>query len=536
MSMLVRLLLLLVVLLPVHRATATEGARIAIVIGNTTYANATALPNATKDALAIASNLNTIGFDVDILLDKSAEELGRAIKRFKERVKRGGITASLIYYAGHGVEIAGKNYLVPVDAGILTEGGGVQNATELNTLIEEIQAGNQGITLAFIDACRNELVASRGGTADGRVAGTLQQRGIMREPPKQGDVVIAYATARAATASDGSSGHSPFTASLLKHMMVPDLPIERVLEQVTADVLSATGATQRPWVYMSKQAAFSLNRLNVAARSPGRVPSRADVEKRQCDAAYRDAVMSNEKLKTYREFLDKCPQHQRAAEVERVWLLEVEKTECEKLQGQSALLSDMQLYLQRYKDGGLCEATVKQRVAKATTQETAVRGPIGVLKPTPPEPPVRTCQTAGGSPFKVTGVRSDDVLNMRTGPSAADDVVYAIPADGTDIYKRTCNAAAKATWCEVVYDCRSGWVNASFLVQVAVARSRVVGVEAGDQLWIRPGPGDLSSKLGGLLPGTAGIEKFGCQQHGANQWCKIRYGSMTGWVNARYLD
>jgi hypothetical protein len=108
--------------------------------------------------------------------------------------------------------------------------------------------------------------------------------------------------------------------------------------------------------------------------------------------------MSNDKLRTYREFLDKCPQHQRAVEVERFWLLEVEKTECETLQGTGARVSDMQLYLQRYKGVGLCEETVKalvgRRVADASNPppqkapETAVRGPSLGLVTTPQPAPV----------------------------------------------------------------------------------------------------------------------------------------------------
>ena len=136
-------------------------------------------------------------------------------------------------------------------------------------------------------------------------------------------------------------------------------------------------------------------------------------------------------------------------------------------------------------------------------------------------------------------VESTDVLNMRLGPSSSNGIVYAIPADGRGVHKRNCTAAGGATWCEVIYDCRVGWVNNRFLAldygQDLRATSRVVGVAANDKLWVRPGPGDLSSKLAGLEHDTIGIQKQDCQMVGAIKWCQIRFGSIVGWVNSKFL-
>ncbi len=371
--------------------------RIALVIGNSNYTTTTRLPNAKTDALAIATALQKLKFEVEIALDTNADQLQRAVRKFTDDA-RSGVKVAVLFYAGHGLEIQGRNQLLPIDTGTTAPNGRVANALLLDDAIQALHESNPGLTIALIDACRNDLNDPSQGASVDRAARPKQPvspRGVVRVQQKKGDVVVAYSTARGKLASDGAADHSPFAASLLRHIATPELPIERLLDQVTADVERDTAGRQRPWLQMSKTSPFSFassasSIVTGALSAPSQ--SRADPRVamlQQCDQLYRSAALSDDKLTAYQPYLNQCVQHPKFAEAERDWLLEVERKECTRLQGGGATaITDLQLYLQRYK-GGLCEPTVKvlldqkMKVAIAPPQPT----PSPRTEPTPEPTP-----------------------------------------------------------------------------------------------------------------------------------------------------
>lgn len=178
------------------------------------------------------------------------------------------------------------------------------------------------------------------------------------------------------------------------------------------------------------------------------------------------------------------------------------------------------------------------------TRPAATNIPPALL-PTPS--PAPACVTATGPSYRVIGVRSDDVLNMREGPSAGSGIVYAIPFQARGVRRGACTNNGSDRWCEVSYDCRAGWVNMRYLTAESTASlpndagsppsgNRVIDVSSDDKLYIRPAPGDTSREIGSIPYNGVGIQKITCQARGNSTWCQVRYGSTVGWVNARYLD
>ncbi len=359
-----------------HSAEAdTPRRRVALVIGNSSYTNTTPLPNAKTDAMAVAYELQKLKFNVDVALDTNASALQAAIQKFKEEVRKGDVAVALLYYAGHGIQFSGKNLLLPTDIS-LTNNSIVNRPTAtvaLEDLIDDLQSLGADLTLAFVDACRNDLPPAPQRTVGGSTA-LSADRGLMRPPSKKSDFVIAYSTFPGATASDGRGHHSPFTESLLKHMAKPDLPIDGLLDQITHDVGMATGASQRPWISKSTRMAYSLNPTATAAVRPS--PEDAMLK---CGQMYFRATVADDKLKAYEEFLSVCATHPRAAEIERSFFLEIERRECNRLLDDKDIkVADLQMYLRKMtNNGGLCGAEVKLLLDRKAKMAVA----------TPPPPP-----------------------------------------------------------------------------------------------------------------------------------------------------
>jgi uncharacterized caspase-like protein len=379
--------------------------RIALVVGNSNYTTTSRLPNAKTDALALATVLQKLKFEVDVALDTSAVQLTESIRRF-QAAARSGVSVAVLYYAGHGVEIQGVTQLLPVDTDTGAAAGRIANAFQLDDLIQDLHAGTAALTVAIIDACRNDLVDAQPQAATRSLspAGPARPRAAVRMIPRRGDAVVAYSTARGAVASDGTGDHSPFAASLLRHLPTPNLPIERLMELVTVDVERETQGMQRPWVHMSKTRPFAFAGSAAPAEpssysGPERASPPASSLMQQCDQLYRKAALSDDKLSTYQPYLNQCSQHPRFADAERDWLLEVERKECARLQSSQAgvAVTDLQLYLQRYRDG-LCAPVIRtlldqktrlQHQASLDAQPRAVSPPMPQMTlPSPPAPPL----------------------------------------------------------------------------------------------------------------------------------------------------
>ncbi len=238
-------LALLALLGLVELAQATE--RVALVIGNGGYQHANVLANTGNDAQAVAEALQKLGFALEggqPYRDLTKAELEQVLKVFGPRAR--DAEAVVVYYAGHGVESGGQNYLVPVDAELQYEVHLPLETVALSTILEQI-AGSRGWRLVILDACRNNPLAARMARSAG---GRGVTRGLARVEP-QGQTYIAYAARGGTVALDqdpAGSGHSPFAAVLLDYLSQP-LPLERLFGAVREEVLKRTGGQQEPWLY-----------------------------------------------------------------------------------------------------------------------------------------------------------------------------------------------------------------------------------------------------------------------------------------------
>jgi uncharacterized caspase-like protein len=266
---LLRLLLLLPSLAFASEALSEK--RIALVIGNSAYAGAP-LANPINDAKAIANKLQELGFEVVMKSNASQRDMTRALSDFGERITPGSI--ALFYYAGHGIQARGKNFLIPVDADIRNENAISSEAVDVDRVLEQV--GGAGLSMVVLDACRNNPFERRFRSAAGR--------GLAQIEAPAGSL-IAYATAPGKVALDGDRGHGPYTEALLRAMDTPGLRVEDVFKQVRIQVLKITGNQQIPWEASSLTGEFLFR------------PAQVVVDTARIQAE-RDAAAVREQLKT----------------------------------------------------------------------------------------------------------------------------------------------------------------------------------------------------------------------------------------------
>jgi len=218
--------------------------RVALVIGNAAYRHAPGLTNPPRDASAIAAALRGVGFaTVEVRRDQGKAQMEAGLKQFAQQAR--GADVAVIYYAGHSLEQAGVNYIVPVDATLGSDTDVEYEAVPLK-LLERAVGGATRLKLIILDSCRNNPFAA----ATTRTAGTRSiGRGLARVEP-EADTLIAYAAREGAVASDGDQG-SPYTTALVKHLATPGLEIRILFGRVRDDVLKSTGRTQEPAIYGS---------------------------------------------------------------------------------------------------------------------------------------------------------------------------------------------------------------------------------------------------------------------------------------------
>jgi Caspase domain len=221
--------------------------RTALVVGNAAYKQWPPLANPVNDARSIAKALELYGFKVTLVENGSKDQMENAIRDFGERVKRGGV--GLFYYAGHGSQFRGQNYLIPVDADILSEDDIEARGVSAQNVVKRMGKANNRLNIVFLDACRTLPIKrfdrdGAGGLAPMKATGTL----------------IAYATAPNFVAKDGKGTNSPYTKSLVEAITkYPGLKLEDLLKTVRGAVLQETGGVQEPWIESSIGGDFFFN-------------------------------------------------------------------------------------------------------------------------------------------------------------------------------------------------------------------------------------------------------------------------------------
>lgn len=220
--------------------------RVALVIGNSQYQHVPNLNNPINDSEAVNLLLKDAGFD-DVIAKENlgVNEMLRVVRDFTEQTRDADI--AVIYYAGHGMEVGGINYLVPVDAVLRRDIDVEDEAVTLDRLLQVLEPAKR-LRLIILDACRdNPFTKSMTRTMASRAVG----RGLARVEPFTSDTLIAFAAKAGSTADDGRGTHSPFTNALLKHITTPGLDVRLAFGRVRDDVLEKTGSRQEPFVYGS---------------------------------------------------------------------------------------------------------------------------------------------------------------------------------------------------------------------------------------------------------------------------------------------
>jgi uncharacterized caspase-like protein len=243
-SRLHRFVLALFLLLMCQPAFAEK--RVALVLSNSVYQNVAPLPNPVNDGALIASTLKDAGFDVvDFRRDLPAVETRRALRDFADRTRDAEI--AVVYYAGHGIEVDGANYLIPVDARLERDTDVYDEAFSLDRILIAIEPAKK-LRLVILDACRDNPFAK---TMKRTVASRAIGQGLAKVEPTSPNVLIAYSAKAGSTAADGDGSNSPFTSALSKHLTTPGLDVRRAFGYVRDDVLKSTNNRQEPFVYGS---------------------------------------------------------------------------------------------------------------------------------------------------------------------------------------------------------------------------------------------------------------------------------------------
>jgi uncharacterized caspase-like protein len=220
--------------------------RIALVIGNSSYKFATRLTNPANDATAMATLLRVAGFSVvEARRDLSITDMRRALREFADNTRDADI--AVVFYAGHGIEVDGTNYLLPVDAALERDLDVEDEGIALDRILRILEPVKR-LRLVILDACRdNPLTRTMKRTVASRSVG----RGLAKIEPTTSNTLIAFAAKAGSTAADGDGANSPFTTALLKNLATPGLDLRIAFGRVRDDVLTATANKQEPYVYGS---------------------------------------------------------------------------------------------------------------------------------------------------------------------------------------------------------------------------------------------------------------------------------------------
>ena len=229
------ILLIVCVLVGVPMAgDAVTERRVALVIGNSNYMDAP-LRNPVNDATDMASALKQLGFKVTLKTNANQRTMKQSIRSFGKRLTKGGV--GLFYFAGHGIQYRGRNYLIPVHAEVQSEADVEYEAVDAGRVLAQMEAAGNDLNIIILDACRNNPFAR---------SFRSSENGLAKMDAPTGSI-LAYATSPGSVAADGSGRNGLYTGYLLKHMQTPGMDLPHLFMHVRKDVVAATTRQQVPW-------------------------------------------------------------------------------------------------------------------------------------------------------------------------------------------------------------------------------------------------------------------------------------------------
>ncbi len=255
--------LLALLLIPILSSLpAAAEKRVALVIGNSNYSQVGALPNPVNDANDISAALKRGGFEVILGVDVDKREFDTKVRNFADLLENAD--AAIFFYAGHGLQVSGRNYLLPVDARVQSERDLDFDAVNLDFVLKQMELGRADKTnIVFLDACRDNPFARNLARSMGTRSASIG-KGLAQVDTGVG-TFIAYATQPGNVALDGTGRNSPFTAALAKHVVEPDRNLTSVMIEVRKEVLAATGGKQVPWDHSALTGEFYFQKSAAAS-------------------------------------------------------------------------------------------------------------------------------------------------------------------------------------------------------------------------------------------------------------------------------
>ena len=280
-------------------AGAATQQRVALVIGNNSYGDAP-LSNPLNDAKAVAKALETAGFQVILKLNASHKDMMGAVREFGSRLRQGG--SGLFYFAGHGMQIKGRNYLIPVGADIQREDEVAYQAMDAQAVLDKMESAGNGTNLMILDACRNNPFA--------RSFRSATQGLAQMEAPV--GTLVAFATAPGSVSSDGSGQHGLYTEHLLRLMRAPGMKVEDVFKQVRVAVRKESQGKQIPWESTSLEGDFYFLPPRPTDPSPSAASPAAPPPSEAVEHAFWDSVKDSATPADLQAFLRRYPNSRHA--------------------------------------------------------------------------------------------------------------------------------------------------------------------------------------------------------------------------------
>ena len=274
--------------------------RVALVVGNSAYQNNGALTNPANDAQDMADALKRVGFEVIVGLDVDKRGFDGKVREFANALETAD--AAVLFYAGHGLQVAGRNYLIPVDARLSSERDLDFDAIPLDFILRQMEIGRDNkANVVFLDACRDNPLARNLARTMGTRSASIGS-GLAQVQTGVG-TFISYSTQPGNVALDGQGRNSPFTSALVKHIEEPGRNLTSLMIDVRKDVLTTTGGKQVPWDHSALTGEFYFN----LASAPGSIP------KSTSDSAPRSDVQ--DRLRQLEDELKKKSDPQQTAKV-----------------------------------------------------------------------------------------------------------------------------------------------------------------------------------------------------------------------------
>lgn len=515
-------------------ASSASADRVALVIGNATYAHASPLPNPPNDARAIADKLRALGFDVDLHEDLTGQQFRMALGGFTEKALRSDL--ALVYYAGHAIEMSGRNFLIPVDARMESESTAQFEAISLDDVLSSVrETGKLGMVL--LDSCRDNPFANsmRRLNSSRAVSRGLAPVSISQES----GILISFAAESGRTADDGSGEHSPYTQALLEVLDEPGLEVGRMFRKVRSKVRDTTNGAQVPVerAQLPDEAIY----LNPARpNAPGPAPRVAVASPPPSITedpllVYIAAVQSGQKA-ALEDFLRRYPTHAKAPDARNL-LMDIADREFWAMTQQQDTESAYSTYLLAFASGKYV-AEAEQRLKELQTPPPP---PPVIPDPVTQTPQYRQCPAQDGF-WSVSGIRSNDTLFVRSGPGTNYGEVGELPYNADGLSDVACQSSG---WCQVTYGCISGWSFGKYLKNrngehqtSSFAGYYAVSNHPMDELLnVRAGPGTQYAVVAELPPTAQDVLVSDCQveDNYRYRWCALSWQDISGWAYGRYL-